>query len=219
MTETQSTQVDTGNIFSVHNPYWEEVKEFLYNDVQPWHDANSQYPTVQRWGLAERALKRPEFVHKYSWTIPDPDTLLFVASYCNGKIIDPLAGTGYWAYVLRQLSIEVTAYDKEPYDNTWHPKSRERFCTIGQMDAEESVTLYPDHTLMLSWVPYGYPGNNIIANYKGDRIIWVGEGKYGCCADDETFMVLDQAWTEIASHRPVQWNGMRDYVTVYDRKK
>jgi len=217
MTIQQNQGVDisaVGAIFSVNNPYWEEIKEAIGNDILMGGDV------VRRWSLnGEFALRRQEFVHRYSWTVPDPDTLLFVAAWCGGKIIDPLAGTGYWAYLLDQMSIDVIAYDKEPDDNTWHPEKYERFFEVLKEEAVFSVALHPDRTLFLSWVPYGYPGDRIINAYKGDRIVYIGEGEYGCCGDDSMFACLEENWKEVESHRPVQWDGMHDYVTIYDRKK
>jgi hypothetical protein len=57
----------------------------------------------------------------------------------------------------------------------------------------------------------------MLDHYIGNRIIHIGE-HFGCTADDEFFERLESGWDEVASHRPIQWFGMHDYITVYERK-
>lgn len=56
------------------------------------------------------------------------------------------------------------------------------------------------------------------AAYEDGSSCYIGEGPGGCCGDDRLFELLDQQWAKVAEHRPVQWFGIHDYVTVYDRR-
>jgi hypothetical protein len=78
---------------------------------------------------------------------------------------------------------------------------------------------FPDRALFLCWPPYGSPmAAAALDFYTGNRVIYIGEGDGGCCADDNFFAALDKGWVEVAEHRPVQWSGLHDWITVYDRK-
>lgn len=214
----------------IDNPYWDAVKDFVYADRRPWGTEyqvdpfrlpNGEY----RHDLAGKSVElieqcsRNALVKKYAWTISDPVTLQFVVNYCEGhKILDPLAGTGYWAFLLSQFGIDVICSDKDPFNNKYHSGAILHH-KIVQQDAVDAVRLNPDRTLLLSWIPYSDPlGSSILNQYNGNRIIYIGENEYGCCADDDFFAKLERGWDEVASHRPIQWFGLHDYVTIYERK-
>ena len=40
----------------------------------------------------------------------------------------------------------------------------------------------------------------------------------GCTGDEDFHTLLDEEWTEIACHRPIQWWGIHDDITVFERK-
>jgi hypothetical protein len=54
----------------------------------------------------------------------------FVGKHAQGGLVDPMAGTGYWAYRLAQVAVNVV------------------------LDGAEAVALRPDRTLFLSWPPF-----------------------------------------------------------------
>ena len=80
------------------------------------------------------------------------------------------------------------------------------------------MTVHPDRTLLLAWPPYDDPiGEKALTAYAGTRVIYIGEMDGGCCGDDAMFQRLATEWREVAEIRPVQWAGLHDWVTVYDR--
>lgn len=205
---------ETVNTTLVGNPYWEAVEQ---------HAAPSE------WGFDAGALQigyehggpvRRDTVKQFSWTITDPETVDFIAEHAGPRLIDPLAGTGYLAALLDARGVDVIATDLHPCseDNVWHRDSP-LWLPVLAADAVDAVTVHgSDRTLLLSWPPYGEPiGTEVLATYPGDRVIYIGEGDGGCCGDDEMFAALNTGWTEVVNHRPVQWDGMHDFVTVYER--
>lgn len=198
------------------NPAWAQVENLVGPGRYSWsrHMREVDY---------DRTGDRYAFTDTYAWTITAPDTVAFVVEHLGQAAIDPLAGSGYWTYLLRQASVNVLASDKAPagsgIKNHWH-NGTAWVGDIHTLDAVESVArAAKERTLLLSWPPYGEPiGTDVIAAYRGDRIVYIGEGEGGCCGDDDMFALLGKEWVEVAEHAPVQWMGMHDFITVYDRK-
>jgi hypothetical protein len=193
------------------NPYWDKVQGHVR--VDRW----DRTPTVDHYRSDNPAVSRHDLVSEYAWTITDPDTVAFVAKHCGPQVVDPLAGSGYWAWLLGQHGIDVAASDLKPGANDWHRHGVH--LPVARQEGPHAVRLAGrDRTLLLSWPPYSMPvGAELVAAYQGDRIVYIGEGPYGCCGDEDMWELLEAGWTEVASHRPVQWYGLRDWVTVYER--
>jgi len=197
------------------NPYWDEVCGHVHESDLPWERGVKQ---VNRLLDPEaEVLDRQPYVGKYSWSIPDPDSVVFVARYADGGLIDPMAGTGYWAYLLEQVGVDILCYDLQPGENAWHDGTR--WVSIVAMDGEESVREHPDRTLLLAWPPYSEDvGTRILSAYKGNRVIFIGEGEGGCTGDCGLHDLLEDEWQAVVQHTPVQWWGMHDHITVFERR-
>ena len=155
-----------------------------------------------------------------SGSTPDPDTVAFVAKHAQGGLVDPIAGTGYWAYLLAQLGVDVVCYDLNPgaelVTNGWH--AEDLYARVGPKDCVEAVALHPDRTLFLSWPPYAQGvGARIVAAYQGNRIIYIDEDEVHA-GDDEINLILEKGWTKIDSRQPVQFWGIHDRLIVYERR-
>lgn len=208
----------------IDNPYWDLVEPCTKPSEFPWENGLE----VGRFKFDRQegdppTLDRHDFVGTYSWSIPDPDSLAFVRNVAYHGLVDPMAGTGYWAYLLAQMHVDVVCYDIDPplkdaSENTWHGDANP-WVDVEELDARLAVVKHPDRTLLLSWPPYSMNiGAETINAYKGNRIVYVGEGEGGCCGSPDMFDVLNEEWEEIAEYRPVQWWGLHDRITVYERK-
>jgi hypothetical protein len=135
--------------------------------------------------------------------------------------VDPLAGSGYWAYLMAQCGVDVIAADAAPPTfnqdhNRWHYHGQH--ITVHKANAFDTVCeAHPQRSLLLSWPPYDAPiGVEVLRAFRGDRVVYIGEGEGGCCGDDVMFELLAAEWVEVTDHRPVQWYGIHDWITVYD---
>lgn len=207
---------------AIDNPYWDAVRDLV--GPHPYFAGGPPCVDWTRYDHVNKTIpiRRDEFVAQYAWTITTPRSVAFMAEHSRGRLIDPLAGTGYWAYLLDQAGVDVVAYDLHPPDGSQHNhyhKGQESHAPVMKGRAVETVTVHADRTLLLSWPPYDDSiGARTLRAYKGDRVIYIGEGSGGCCGTDALFDQLDDGWSEVASHAPVQWFGLHDYITVYDRK-
>lgn len=200
----------------LRNPYWDTVKKH-----------------VSRTGtLYERGdLQCWQFCNKYAWTVTDPASLAFVASFLAPSAVEIGAGTGYWAWMMAQMGIDIVAYDSAPPNlifNEWHsPWDGQAGCFTGQLretyypvvlGGPENLALHSDRTLLLSWPPYrSNMALKCLTYYAGDRLIYIGEGEGGDCATTAFFKHLNKNWRLVASHTPVYWYRSGDTITLYER--
>lgn len=56
-----------------------------------------------------------------------------------------------------------------------------------------------------------------LRRYRGDRLVYVGEGVGGCCASDSFFRRLDAEWSEVAEINIPRWWGLYDCAWFYER--
>ncbi|HEY0643679.1 MAG TPA: hypothetical protein VGD39_09690 [Nocardioides sp.] len=209
------------------NAYWDAVREYVDPTGSLWGTPEVGGYNLYRDGQGEmdyrrwcrEAPSRHDLVEQYSWTITDPATVAFVVKHAGPRVVDPMAGSGWWAKLLAEAGADVVAYDLALAgpDNEWH-KAGVRHASILRGDAVDTVAAHRDRTLLLSWPPYGFDATPVLNAYPGDRLIYIGEDWGGCCADDGFFEALTKSWTRIAEHVPVQWYGIHDVVHVYTRQ-
>lgn len=221
MTSILSSDMSTSD----SNEYWNAVCDLVQDrtiGVEIDARANAQSYVNRAHDVVTR---RNVLVKKYSWTITDPDSVKFVAHHSGGKLIDPLAGTGWWAKVLQPFGVDTVSYDISPPDqnnNPWHLDVRSHV-PIVYGEAKHTPALHCDRTMLLSWPPYesdGYSdaGLQAILAYTGNQIIYIGESEGGCCGTDAMFQVLANEWRIVDEAAPVTWWGVHDYITVYERQ-
>lgn len=212
-----------------NNPYWETIKTLP--GEEDLFDGRWQPKQWMFTPTGHITRRRDELVKNYSWAIPDPVSLQFVAEHSQGRIVEMACGTGYWLWQLSQLGIDCVGYDKYPphlsANNEWHRPLDDNYMPTGengichfdiQSGMPENLEQHSDRTLFLCWPPYeSSMATECLKHYHGKRVIYIGEGQGGCTADDIFHEMLSQEWEEVADHRPVQWEGIHDWITVYDR--
>ena len=205
------------------NAMWEQLAPHTAPSTYPWDNGalivGGLTDNPEWWKVAGN---RHDICSRYSWTITAPATVDFVTHHSRGAILDPMAGSGWWAHLLTAAGVNVAAYDAHPPgspDNHWH-KQAHTWHPITVMDGAEAAARHSaDRTLLLSWPPYDEPaGADILRATTADRVIYIGEGPGGCCGDDDMFDLLSSGWADVGCHRPVQWYGIHDFITVYQRR-
>lgn len=222
--------VDQDSPAGVSNPYWEIIRRLPARpglwDQMPHPDSFLGSITLGI-GLSVQihrkpgwmALERQRLCKRYSWAIPSPRAISFIErELCGQPIVEICAGSGYWAWQLSQVGVEIDAYDPNPPGDN-------HFVTHGpyydvKRDDHTVVGGYPDRALMISWPPCGDTfAAEALELFEGDTLIYIGEEMSGCCADDDFFIALSEDWDldcDCASH--VQWDGMHDVLNIYRRK-
>lgn len=203
------------------NPYWEIIRQLPLDEVMlPWH---TQPEPMLHWlsGVREEYkmfADRFAICPTYSWSICTPGDIAWLGDVLAGRgVVEPGAGTGYWAWQMEQAGISVAAYEPgEPGENMF---ARREWTTVLR-DDHSAVKHHPDRALFLCWPSYDEPwAAQALACYSGDLLIYAGEGEGGCTADDEFFRLLEAEWDEIGcSPQHVSYWGIHCYLTAYRRK-
>ena len=152
----------------------------------------------------DHATARERAVKEFAWAVPSPLAIKTIAKY--SPIVEIGAGTGYWAYLLEQASAQVVCYDiAEP--TTSYVKIKK--------GGPEVLRDYATHTLFLCWPPYdNHMAFNCLRYYKGNYVIYIGEGYGGCTADDDFHRELDGQFKCILTVQIPQWEGIHDVCRI-----
>lgn len=140
--------------------------------------------------------RRDALCRKYAWAIPSPEALDRIAAL--GPIVEIGAGTGYWAYLLGEMGVDVLAYDINPpgpgSSNHYH-KGVDPWTEVLQGGPEQAI-YHPERTLLLCWPPYETPmAYEALRAYRGNTVVYIGEGEGGCTGDDSFHDLLHTEWT------------------------
>jgi hypothetical protein len=160
----------------------------------------------------ERYVLRQALVAKYAWAVPSTEAIELLVRH--SPLVEMGAGTGYWAWLVRQAGGDVVAYDRYPPPdprNRWH--AGESTWSEVQPGGAKRLRLHPDRTLFLCWPPEDEPlGVEALRAYEGREVVFVGEP------------VAATPWAEELSRWEVaetleipQWEGIRDRLFVLRR--
>jgi hypothetical protein len=159
---------------------------------------------------------RRHLVSRYAFAIPDAAALEAIARY--GPILQLGAGTGYWAWLLRRDGVDILPVDLCPPSggqNEWFTM-RHEFVPVHVGDVNVAAA-HPERALFLCWPPMTEMAADALHHYRGDHVIYIGEGTGGCTASEAFFATLERDWREAMTVAIPQWDGIHDYLTVYQR--
>jgi hypothetical protein len=171
-----------------------------------------------------RTLRR-DLTRRFSWAIPNADAVRALSAFVGARgIVEVGAGTGYWAWLLRQAGSDVLATDAAPPrevldHNVWHPRARP-WVSIAQGDAAEAAAAYPDRCLLLCWPPSTNDmAAHALAAYRGDAVAYVGEPPGGATATLPFHEALDAEWELADCIRIPRFERQDDALELYRRKR
>lgn len=217
----------TLDTFNISNPYLDEIRHAV---KPPWLSVYTgmgvcvhQYDhEALRSGRPEDfvRLDRHVLVAKYAWAIPTDQPLRALADL--GRLVEIGAGTGYWAWMLRQMGVDVVAYDLQPPNgkpkrNGYHPDA-DAWTEVRRGGAARA-SFHPDRALFLCWPPYRDSlADRALRYYDGNTVAVVGEDEWGCTGDEAFFRRLNRGWDLLRTVPVLQYDGIHDELTIWRRK-
>lgn len=198
-----------------HNGRWNPLKS-LFLDHQMHIDPIRISKSITEFG--SQRDKMIKWRRKYSYAIPSNDIHAKIKLFCGNKIIEMGSGTGYWAKYLSQFEIDVLAYDTIDTRSTFCDDVYYHEIVEGGPEVLDKVS--KDRALFLCWPPYDDPfAYNCLKAYKGNYLIFVGEGYGGCTGDDNFFNLIEKEWDIInCSYECLNFYGISSCETIYKRK-
>ena len=155
-------------------------------------------PLLRLWeltGASEDGRRRA--IRDYAFAVPTDNALDAIARHAPYGVVEVGAGTGYWAWQLEALGVDVIAYDLLPppsAENEWFA-GRQAWTSVCQGD-ERAAAAHPDRCLLLCWPTANtvWPGDAVEAFHGagGTTIAVVGEGAGGRTGDDRFHALLGE---------------------------
>lgn len=155
------------------------------------------------------------YASNISWAIPTVEIIEKIVAFSNpGTILEICSGNGFWAGLLRLFGAKVIASDF--VINV----SKAFIPDIYKLDAVSAVKKYPTRTLMICWPglneTYAF---NALKEFEGEQLIYIGEQKSGCTANDQFFELLESSWNCVQTHNMQSWCDISyDQLYLYERK-
>jgi hypothetical protein len=144
----------------------------------------------------------------FSWAVPTDQAIGTIASHAS-RVVEIGCGSGYWAWLMQQAGIAVTAVDQTMPTLAWHPI---------ELGNELASAKHPDKALFLCWPPWGTTmAEQAVANYAGTCVIYVGEW-LGGNAEPGFFVRLVRDFDMIAIVPIPQWYMRTDSLMVFKRR-
>jgi hypothetical protein len=206
ITEYKFTAMDS----TIRNPYLNEIIDIIKKLRQ-----NTKEPTALH--LMDY---RYELITKFAFSIPTISDLELIREY--SPIIEIGAGSGYWAYCLSQLGVDIITYDKYPPEitnpwlwderNTWFDNE---WFTVTEGD-ESAAAVFPDRSLLMAWPMLNNSmAKNALENYvnaSGHTLIFIGNHE---SSGDDVFNSMIKNFKLIKKQRLYGWYGIEEFIEIY----
>lgn len=116
---------------------------------------------------------------------------------------------------------EVVSSDKKYVDEYWPPECNfdKPFLEMDIIDGKEAVIKYPTNALFICWPNYYSDwAYDALKEFKGNKFIYIGEDKDGCCGTPMFFDLLKDEWDLKKKINIPRWSGLMDKLYFYERK-
>lgn len=155
---------------------------------------------------------RKKLIWSYSWAIPSAEAIQAIAEL--GPVVELGAGTGYWAWLIRQAGGEIQAWDR----NIQAPP---RWYAVRE-GGPEVLAQSSASALLLCWPPLAEPlASRSLDAFQGEWLVYVGEPHDtpgGARTADAAF--FEALAARFALQRTIEipcWPGFRDQLFIYRR--
>ena len=169
---------------------------------------SSMPPSATEWLSPDWLALKAALARHFAWAVPTEAAIETMRRYA-GAVVEIGAGSGYWAWLLRQAGMNVAAYDSDPPRFTWSRVDR---------GGDAAVRDHPDKTLFLCWPPWASTmGTNALEGYCGEYVFYVGEWMGGS-AEPRFFALLTAQFEAIDGAAIPQWHSRDDRLFVFRRR-
>ncbi len=200
---------------------YEQIVQYTQNKFNMDREQAEQY--VQ--AMPEQ-IRRDYFIKNYGWSVPTEEAIIKLKGFIgNDTVLSVGSGNGLWSKLLQDIGVNAIATTKieenNERDNMQMPDKNRYFTDVENLKHLEAIDKYPQAgVLLMSWPPYNDPmAYESLKQFKGNKIVYIGEGGGGCTGSDEFYNLLCDEWNDVEDlyiDIP-QWPNMRDEVHLFTR--
>lgn len=161
---------------------------------------------------------REDFCKTFSWAIPSKEAVKGIVDFAEfDNILEIGAGTGVWAWLISCAGGIITPIDTTKISDSHYFKSDAKYFTKVHHKSDVNIKDFDTH--LYCWPSYD---DSWAAEYLKDnlpnKVIYIGEGWGGCCANDDFFGTLNDNYVEESYIEIPHWRHIRDFLSFYRRK-
>ena len=155
---------------------------------------------------------RKKLVAAYAWAIPSREALELLADH--GPLLELGAGTGYWAHCLKQVGVDIIAWDRNP----GAPPHWTEVVAGEPHLLSDPASPHHARTLFLCWPPLNEPmAAEAVKLYRGGTLAEIGEARDGCTGSEAFYDELERNW-RLTHELPLpRWPGIEDSLRIWQR--
>lgn len=159
---------------------------------------------------------RDEFIRKFGFSVPTPGLVSRLAEI--GPIIEVGAGHGTLTCLINNAGGSSVATDINPRKMAQSPE--DAWAPVQEMSATDSVSAYPDRTVLSSWPSLGgtWLTEMALAMAPGQSLITIGEGSGGCTGAD-CFWELVENGTLLVDQEILRGTDVWRFPSIHDRAR
>lgn len=143
----------------------------------------------------------------YSWAVPDPAGLKAILDL-DEQVVDIGCGRSYWSWQLRQLGAKVVPFEPARYVFHWTETERR----LPDRWRSEYAALFCWPSCGELW------SGRLLSQFKGETVIYVGEGAGGCTGNDRFHQLLADRFEQVEQVYIPRWQYLHDLLVIYKRK-
>lgn len=180
---------------------------------------------------------RRAFTMNFGWSIPCKEAVDVIKQYVREPLYDVMAGSGYWAKILRKAGVNVIASDihKVLNKNNYHQKKDDTGARdISHLIKPEKEKIIRRNALqvghhiktgrlkgdvLISWPPYQSSFSTDLLELLPlrSRVFYIGEDMTGCTGDASFHHFLCTNFKTLHTEDLPQWQGIHDYLSVHEK--
>jgi hypothetical protein len=165
---------------------------------------------------------RLKFIDRFGFAIISELAVQTIAKYA--PLVEVGCGSGYWSYELRKVGVDVMPTDpgtgKYRGSSKCEPVTWDKpWSEIERLNGVQAVEKYSERNLLTVWPDYDteWPVETLW-KFTGQTCLYVGEGPYGCTADEDFHDLLADKFERIEEIALPRFDGIHDSLEVWRRK-
>lgn len=169
----------------------------------------------------DRQVKRDRFNEMFSWSVPSKELIDEITRLSNDTILSLGSGRAFIERLVQSKGGKIVATDIGTSGGYYNDLESGTFMDVESIGYKDALKKYSDSkTLLMSWPPQDDPmAVTALKEFKGDFVVYIGEGQGGCTATDEFFDEVRKSWDLVKKIEIPRWSEIYDYGFILKRKE